>query len=350
MKILIAPLNWGLGHATRCAALVRQYMNEGHEVVVGGDGAGLTWLKRYFPTLRYVELAPLELTYGKGKSQVCAMLRALPKLIRWSWEDAARLNQILSLEPFDLIISDNRFGLYTPRVRCVYMTHQLWIRLPRFWRWLEPLTARLHARIYNKFNEVWVPDYERLTVDNAQCTVDGLSGILGHPQFVQRNPELRAKVRYIGPLSRFTDFNCSSSKLAIHLLPECPVAPDSPIHRFTDSPYHIVALLSGLEPQRTLLEQQIMSDYADRAEQVLIVRGLVQEPFTTLQRGSITLVPWLGDAELVSALQGADKIICRSGYSTIMDLEKLGLLAKAEFIPTPGQPEQEYLAEYFKQF
>lgn len=87
-----------------------------------------------------------------------------------------------------------------------------------------------------------------------------------------------------------------------------------------------------------------MSDYADRAEQVLIVRGLVQEPFTTLQRGSITLVPWLGDDELVSALQGADKIICRSGYSTIMDLEKLGLLAKAEFIPTPGQPEQEYLA------
>lgn len=327
MKVLIAPLNWGLGHATRCAALVRQYMNEGHEVVVGGDGASLTWLKRYFPTLRYVELAPLELTYGKGKSQVWAMLRALPKLIRWSWEDAARLNQILSLEPFDLIISDNRFGLYTSRVRCVYMTHQLWIRLPRFWRWLEPLAARLHARIYNKFNEVWVPDYEE----------KGLSGILGHPQFVQRKPELRAKVRYIGPLSRFGTYQLRSAQTTMASANNNGVSQHH---------YPVVALLSGLEPQRTLLEQQIMSDYADRAEQVLIVRGLVQEPFTTLQRSSITLVPWLGDAELVSALQGADKIICRSGYSTIMDLEKLGLLAKAEFIPTPGQPEQEYLAEY----
>ena len=327
MKVLIAPLNWGLGHATRCAALVRQYMNEGHKVVLGGDGAGLTWLKRYFPTLRYVELAPLELTYGKGKSQVWAMLRALPKLIRWSWEDAARLNQILSLEPFDLIISDNRFGLYTPRVRCVYMTHQLWIRLPRFWRWLEPLTARLHARIYNKFNEVWVPDYEE----------KGLSGILGHPKYVQRNHVLCTKVHYIGPLSRFDTYPLRSAQTTMASANNNGVSQHQ---------YPVVALLSGLEPQRTLLEQQIMSDYADKAEPVLIVRGLVQEPFTTLQRGSITLVPWLGDAELVSALQGANKIICRSGYSTIMDLEKLGLLAKAEFIPTPGQPEQDYLAEY----
>ena len=336
MKVLIAPLNWGLGHATRCAALVRRYMNEGHEVVLGGDGAGLTWLKRYFPTLRYVELASLELTYSKGNNQVWAMLRALPKLIRWSWEDAARLNQILSLEPFDLIISDNRFGLYTPQVRCVYMTHQLWIRLPRFWRWLEPLTARLHARIYKKFDEVWVPDYSRLTVDNAQCTVDGLSGLLGHPRYVQRNHVLCTKVRYIGPLSRFDTY-------PLRLVPTTTSANNNGV---SQHPYHIVALLSGLEPQRTLLEQQIVNRYAGKADKVLIIRGLVKEPFTRIERDNITLVPWLGDDELVTALQGADKIICRSGYSTIMDLEKLDLLAKAEFIPTPGQPEQEYLAKY----
>ncbi|MCQ2348755.1 MAG: hypothetical protein MJZ65_06205, partial [Paludibacteraceae bacterium] len=139
MKVLIAPLNWGLGHATRCAELVRRYQSEGHKVVLGGDGAGLSWLRRAFPELRYVELASLELTYSKGNSQVGAMLRALPQLIRFTLEDEARLEQLLHIEPFDLVVSDNRFGLHNAGTKCVYMTHQLWIRLPKCWRWLEPL-------------------------------------------------------------------------------------------------------------------------------------------------------------------------------------------------------------------
>jgi len=313
MKILIAPLNWGLGHATRCVQLVRQYLSEGHEVVLGGDGESLAWLHRYFPDLRTIELASLELHYSRYNSQVLAMLRALPQLLRFTLEDEARLNRLLTYEPFDLVISDNRFGLHHASIRCVYITHQLWIRLPKCWRWLEPLFAALHKRMYERFDEVWVLDYENANVN--------LSGMLGHPKKVSE------KVRYIGPLSRFTD---------------------SPIHRFTT--YKTLALLSGLEPQRTILEKQLIEQFVEECEPVLIVQGKVKEPFIRITHKNVEIVPYLNDEELVAAMMGAEKIICRSGYSTIMDLDRLGILHKAEFSPTPGQTEQEYLASYIKKY
>ena len=95
MKILIAPLNWGLGHATRCVPIIRKYIEQGHEVVLGGDGESLIWLYRYFPTLRFIELAPLSIRYSASSSQVGAILKAIPELIRFSWEDHRRLKTIL---------------------------------------------------------------------------------------------------------------------------------------------------------------------------------------------------------------------------------------------------------------
>ena len=111
-------------------------------------------------------------------------------------------------------------------------------------------------------------------------------------------------------------------------------------------PYDIVALLSGLEPQRTLLEQTIRKRYEASNERVLIIRGRVGEPPVEWHRDNLTIVPYMDDRQLVNVLQDAKKIICRSGYSTVMDLAALGVLDKAEWIPTPGQPEQEYLAAY----
>jgi len=318
MRILIAPLNWGLGHATRCVQLVRQYLSEGHEVVLGGDGESLVWLRRYFPDLRTIELASLDLHYSRRNNQTGAMLRALPQLIRFSLEDEARLNQLLTYEPFDLVISDNRLGLHSQRTHGVYLTHQLWIRLPKCWRWLEPLTAALHKRIYERFDEVWVPDY------NNHNDNHNLSGILGHPK------HLSDKVRYIGPLSRFTHH---PSPVTCHL---------SPVTCKT------LAVLSGLEPQRTILEKELIERLMAEGKPALIVQGKVKEPFTRICHGQLEMVPYLPDDELVTAMQGAEKIICRSGYSTIMDLDRLGLLHKAEFIPTPGQSEQEYLAQIHK--
>lgn len=313
MKILVAPLNWGLGHASRCVPLVQRLLDEGHEVILGGDGESLTLLRKHFPKLRYTYLAPLNLHYSKGQRQVWAMIKAMPQLLKWSIQDHLMLKTLLREEPIDQVISDNRFGLYNKQTECVYMTHQLHIMLPRGWKWAEGIASRVHARVHAQYNKVWVPDYE----DPQQS----LAGELSHPQNVQCT---MYNVQYIGPLSRFE------------------MSKDRDIE--ISKQYDVIAVLSGLEPHRTLLENEIIARYQDSAEQVLIVQGLMHRPNTRIKRGNLTIVPYMGDKELESALLGANHIIARSGYSTIMDLEALGRMDKAELIPTPGQPEQEYLA------
>ena len=325
MTILVAPLNWGLGHASRCVPLIQRFLDEGHEVILGGDGESLTLLRRQFPKLRYTYLAPLRLRYSDSRRQVWAMLKALPKLIAWAYKDHAMLQALLREEKIDRVVSDNRFGLYADGVETVYITHQLHILLPSPWRWLEPLVARLHARIYTRYNKVWVPDYEE--------PEKSLAGELSHPQLSIINYQL-STLNYIGPLSRFS-LTAQRSYSETVLQRSGLTAQRS---------YTIVAVLSGLEPQRTMLERELVRQYADSEENVLIVQGLLNRPATRIKRGNITIVPSMTDSELVPALLGAQHIIARSGYSTIMDLETLGLIQKAELIPTPGQPEQEYLA------
>ena len=243
------------------------------------------------------------------------MLRALPKIVRAAWADHRLLGELLDRERMDLVVSDNRFGLFSRKARCVYVTHQLHIRLPRMYRWLEPLAARLHGWIGRHYAEVWVPDYEEAE--------RSLSGELGHPK-----KQGYGAVRYIGPLSRFEE-------------KEIPMKP-SRIGSF-----EVVAVLSGLEPQRSMLEEEIVSRYVGREERVLIVEGKPSKPMLQVSKGNITIVPFMDDSELMMVLQQAQRIIARSGYSTIMDLAILHLLDKAQLIATPGQPEQEYLQERF---
>ena len=314
MRILVAPLNWGLGHASRCVPLIERLLSEGHEVLLGGDGESLTLLRKHFPTLRVLPLAPLNLCYSTGGRQVWAMLRALPRIIRSAITDHKMLANYLRYEQIDEVISDNRFGLYVQQpavsgqqsaIRTIYITHQLTIALPRPWRWLEPLVARWHRRIINRYDECWIPDEQQ----------PGLAGRLSHPAV------LPANARYIGVLSRF------SGKT---------FAPDTT--------YQVVAVLSGLEPQRTLFEQAIIRRYENAEESVLIVRGRMQDPPTVVKHGKITLAPWLDDSHLAAYMLGAERVICRSGYSSVMDMYALGVMQKVEWHPTPGQPEQEYLA------
>ncbi|MBR1878404.1 MAG: hypothetical protein IJ814_05280 [Paludibacteraceae bacterium] len=343
MKILVAPLNWGLGHASRCVPLIQQWLNEGHEVVLAGDGDSLTLLRKHFPKLRYAYLAPLRLRYSNGNSQVWAMAKSLPQLLKWGIQDHVMLGALLKEERFDRVVSDNRFGLFVKgegangrkanvngeganvHIETIYITHQLQIRLPKGWRWAEGLLRRWHKRIWRHYDEVWVPDY----ADEAKS----LSRWLGH--LGERQGAEEKKIRYIGPLSRFAaDRDVRNGNEMVTGMP-----------RESAEAYAVVAVLSGLEPQRSILEREIVQRYQGSGQRVLVVQGLPGKPMTRVKRGNITIVPYMGDEELQQALLGAQKIIARSGYSTIMDLHALGVLGKAELIPTPGQSEQEYLAE-----
>ena len=312
MKILIAPLNWGLGHATRCVPLIRQYLERGDEVVLGGDGESLLLLQRHFPQLRVIQLPSLELRYAANDQQRGFYLRAIPALLRFTIADHYYLRQQLAIEHFDVIISDNRFGLFTRQTRCVYITHQLYVRLPRRLRIFQPLARALHACVFKRYHEVWVPDFA-----NSE---NSLAGELCHGGCFD------TYVKYIGPLSRFTSSEGTPKELR------------------RNSEYSVVAILSGLEPQRSIFEQAILERYTNTPDKVLIVRGKVAEAQTKISRNNITMVASLSDQALLEAMEQATTIIARSGYSTIMDLAVLGLLHKAELHPTPGQSEQEYLA------
>lgn len=306
MKILICPLNWGLGHATRCVPLIRTLLNDGHEVVMVADGFPLNFLTQQFPNVRFIEFASYHIQYSSGKSQVFAMLRNMPRLIKGINSENKWLKNLLRNEYFDQVISDNRFGLWSKKTKSIYITHQLMIKMPAVLKILEPIAWWMHRLIIRRYDECWIPDFEGK---------ENLSGDLSHLYPLPRN------ARFIGPLSRFQPNDSEN----------------------TGCEFENVAVLSGVEPQRSIFEHELTRRFQHSGQKTLIVRGQPGAIPATYHVGDVTLVSHLPDQELTSVLVGVKKIISRSGYSSIMDLLALGCLHKTEFIPIPGQTEQEYL-------
>lgn len=314
MKVIVAPLNWGLGHATRCIPIINEYLRRGDEVVLAGDGNSLTLLRKRYPNLRYIELPELQLHYSNTNSQIWTLLKQIPHCLLWAMKDHSALDKLLDIEHFDLIISDNRFFFYTKRTKAVYLTHQLNLILPKHWRWLTPVANLINRRIINKYAECWVADRE---------PKDGnLAGKLSMPV------KLKIPLVYKGILSRFSPSDATPHSDEGQNLKK----------------YNIVAVLSGLEPQRTIFEKEIINTYIGKTENVLIIEGKIGSAYCERKLKNITILPYLDDKTLANALRQAETIVARSGYSTIMDLYQLGVLHKARLVPTPGQTEQEYLA------
>ena len=188
-RILISPLDWGLGHASRIIPIIDRYIEQGDNVIIAGSGMSLNLLQKQFPSLKSIEIPSFKMKYSAGNSQVWAVAKAFPKLLYYSFKEHNVLKRIVKEENIDFIISDNRFGLFHKTVLSAYITHQLLIKLPKGWAWLEPFVAFVHRCIINKFTECWVPDFEDMS--------DSLAGELSHPNKKPRN------VRYIGALSRF---------------------------------------------------------------------------------------------------------------------------------------------------
>lgn len=306
-RILLAPLDWGLGHATRCIPVVRSLQENGYEVVLATDGAVAVLLSSEFPGIEIKALEGYGIRYSKNAALFGSMLQQLPGILKSIKNEQRWLADLLKKENFDLIISDNRPGFYNKQVPSVYITHQLLINSGKG-KWLNRLLQQLHSRYMNNFNSVWVPDLE----GNKN-----LAGELAHPAKPLVHPV------YLGLISRM-----------------------QPVHH--DIKYELMILLSGPEPQRTLLEERLTGQLSTFMKPVLLVRGLPEKNSSTLQLPShITIHNHLPAASLQEAICASQLIICRSGYTTLMDL--IRLKKKAVLIPTPGQPEQEYLAAYMQQ-
>ena len=338
-RILISPLDWGLGHASRIIPIIDRYIEQGDNVIIAGSGMSLNLLQKQFPSLKSIEIPSFKMKYSAGNSQVWAVAKAFPNLIYYSIKEHQALKRIVKEENIDFIISDNRFGLFHKTVPSAYITHQLLIKLPKGWAWLEPFVAFVHRCIINRFTECWVPDFEDMS--------DSLAGELSHPNKKPRN------VRYIGILSRFSK-RCTPYGHE-NIITGC--ARDFAPARLCISKLNIalaysqnsslLTILSGAEPQRTMLEKELLTSLQDDPhENIILIQGKVEAEQKMSKVGKVTVYNYINTEELQEYILKADKIICRSGYSSIMDLHALGKLKNATLIPTPGQTEQEYLAEY----
>lgn len=302
----MAPLDWGLGHATRCIPLIRAFQQQGCEVVLAADGAVAALLAGEFPNIRIVPLQGYGIRYSKGSSLVGSMLRQLPGILRSMNYEHQWLNKFLQQEQFDLIISDNRPGFWNKQVACIYITHQLLIHSGKG-KWINRLLQRQHSRYMKHFTTVWVPD---------EAGKENLAGELSHPSKPIIHPT------YIGLVSRLQPTTVTQQ-------------------------YELMVLLSGPEPQRTVLESNLLEQLQAFNGTVLFVRGLPNNTTTLVTPSNITVHNHLPAHQLQEAIASAKLIICRSGYTTLMDLTRLQ--KKAILIPTPGQPEQEYLAAYMQE-
>ena len=304
ITVLVAPLDWGLGHCTRCIPLIEYFQQSGCTVILAAEGAQAKLLQQEFPLLTVLPLQGYRIRYSKSKRWFAAkILWQLPKLLQSIKNEQIWLNRVVDEHKIDIVISDNRYGLHHPSIRSIIITHQLQVQTP--FLWTEKIVQRRLFKFINQFSACWVPD----AAGNFN-----LSGKLAHPHLMPAIP-----VVYIGPLSRMIKAND-------HTLPK-----------------DVLILLSGPEPQRTLLETIILSQVHSAEEKITLVRGL---PLTTEHFNvvGVKVINHLPAAALNDAINKAELVICRSGYSTIMDLCKL--MKKSILIPTPGQTEQEYLADY----
>jgi len=309
-KLLVAPLDWGLGHATRCVPVIRDLLKNNCEVWLAGEGAQEKLLREEFPSLPFLPLKGYQIKYGKS-GLTGKILLQVPSILRSIKEENKWLKKQVSNHGFDAVISDNRYGLYNEKVFSVLITHQLCIKTS-FGKWSEKILQHWNYKLINKFNECWLPD------DEGE---NNLAGELSHPVRLPSIP-----VRYIGPLSRFAKKNIDEIK------------------------DHLLIILSGPEPQRTILENKVIDQIVKYPATATIVRGLPGEKNIIPSTNSIHFYNHLTSEELNREAMKAEFIISRSGYSTIMDIASIQ--KKSILIPTPGQTEQEYLAGHLmkKQF
>lgn len=300
-RILLAPLDWGLGHTTRCVPLIRALQALGHQPVFAGNDTQQAFLRRSFPELEMHPLPGYDVRYAR-RGLMLGLLRQLPRLMRVVRREHLWLQDFAKKERIDAAISDNRYGLWHPEKPSVILTHQPAVA-SGLGAAADAALRRIHYRFLHRFSEVWIPD--------LPAAGESLGGKLSHP------PVLPNGARYIGWLSQF----------------------QSEAHAGKDG--HVLILLSGPEPQRSMLADKLWQQALTLHRSIVFVEGKAGVRRETAAH--VQHIDLADAAVLRPLLRNAGIVVCRSGYSTLMDLAQFG--KPAILIPTLGQTEQEYLAQ-----
>lgn len=299
--VIIAPLNWGLGHATRCISLIQYLKSICKQVIIASDGSSLVLLREEFPDMNFEELPSYNIRYS-FKSIFLNILMLTPSLIRAVFAERKYASKIVRSYNATIILSDNRFGFKSSFVKNIYMTHQ--VKILHNHPIISFLGSKTHQWFIKRFDICLVPDYSD---ERSLC-----------PELTHRDS---IKKIFIGPITRI-------KKLAL------------PMN------WDICVMLSGPEPQRSILEKELIKQLIILKQyKILFVTGK-EEVYDDLPLPThISIRGLLTASEVEEILNSSQLLISRSGYSTIMDIENLDI--HAIFIPTPGQTEQEYLGQLF---
>ena len=305
--VLVAPLDWGLGHATRCVPVIHHLLLLNCKVIIAAEGPQEKLLKSEFPALPFVHLPGYRIRYANSERFFTfQIVMQLPKLLFKIKMEKNWLKSFLKFNAVDAVISDNRYGLHHPTIKSVFITHQLRIKAP--FAFAEKFIQKINYRYIKKFSECWVPDEEKGI---------NLAGSLSHPATLPKTP-----VFYIGGISRFEK------------------------QKNAQKNYDVLIVLSGPESQRTLLENKLLAELKTFEGKALLVRGLPGNETVLKTQNDVIIKNHLPAKELERAFHESEYIISRCGYTTVMDICKLK--KKSILIPTPGQTEQQYLAKHLE--
>ena len=308
-NILISPLNWGLGHATRLIPIIDWCVENNKNVVIAGNGESLSLLKKKYPQLISENIPAPKMKYGRKRAiNIAFIFRSLLMIANIIHERIYTRN-LIKKHKIDTIISDNRPGIWSRKLKSIYISHQLNVFTGKSQNLSGKILSFMHRCVIKKYTHCWIPDYEN------ELSIAG--------RMSQNNHNL--KLNYIGILSRFAEIS-------------------RPVN--IEQEYKIVCIASGPEPQRSILEKNFKELLIKSGHKSLLIRGLPNETLDNLDTPLVKTINHCADDDFYKYITEADIIFCRSGYTTVMDLLALG--RKALLVPTPGQPEQEYLAEHLE--
>ncbi len=309
--VLVSPLNWGLGHATRDIPMIRELLDRGHEVTIASSGKALALLGQEFPECSSVLFKDYPAPYSSTRFFLPKFTAYIPVLMKYMADERRNLEKILSRDRYDLIISDNRLGVYSKDVPSIFITHQLRFSVPPYLWPAELCTLYVNGIFHKKYAAVIVPD-------NPPGPL-ALSGKLARSTFKVTN----VRTYYSGII-------CSTRRIPV------------------DEDLDFLVMISGPEPQRSKLEDILLSRVTELPGEKVVLLGSPGKKEERWLDESTVVKSYVPTEEKVELLNRARFIISRSGYTTMMEVAELGK-RNGLFIPTPGQTEQEYLSRYYRQ-
>ena len=294
-RILLSPLNWGMGHISRCIPLIDMLLKNNNTLIVAASIDQQEIFTQYFPKLEYITHSGYPFKFGKRGNfslDLAVRFHALRKRLKLEKKE---VKTYIEKFDFDILISDHRYGFCSDSIFSILLTHQL--NLPV--RWYEGWVQKLHERFLANFDEIWIPDSP-----NSDLSGDLSQNIAGW------------KVEYIGALSRFSLYETLEVKTRQEVI-----------------------IVSGPEIYgKNYLQEQAKILDASKSEAIFILPKALAGETKNLTHKYLLSDDWLACDQLIL---NAAKVTARSGYSTLMDL--FVLKVPFSITPTPYQREQHYL-------